>query len=122
MLSEDMIRLLTDSGIDYRDGVEKFMEDADIYETLLGNFLRENTFEEARDCASRGDLRGFEKAVHAMKSVTGTLSMNGLYRLCAETVSALRSGETGLALDTFDRALEAFGRITDSIRKAGLEK
>lgn len=106
---------LIKSGIDYSDGVEKFLGEADLYNGLLVDFLTENTFDEAERCMEEGDDEGFLKAVHAMKSVTGTLSMNGLYRLCFDTVEALRGGDRVEAVERFGEAYGIYSRMAECI-------
>lgn len=111
-------RVFTQCGIDYDDGVEKFMGETELYNGLLVDFLTENTFDEAECCMRKGDSEGFLRAVHAMKSVTGTLSMNRLYRLCFDTVEALRSGDSEYAEEIFSEAYRAYLRIAECIRRA----
>lgn len=106
---------LIKSGIDYDEGVEKFMGERELYEGLLVDFLTENTFDEAERCLKVGDGDGFLRAVHAMKSVTGTLAMNGLYRLCFDTVEALRGGDESYAEELFSEAYLAYLRIAGCI-------
>ena len=107
---------LVECGIDYSEGVEKFMDEEELYCGLLVDFLTENTFDEARICLEKGDDNGFLRAVHAMKSVTGTLSMNKLYRLCFESVDEFRSGRENEAKETFRRAYKMYTAITDCIK------
>ena len=117
IVSEYDIQELEKSGVDYREGLEKFMGEEDLYNGLLVDFLTENTFDEAASSLEIGDEDGFLKAVHAMKSVTGTLSMNGLYRLCFDTVEEIRSGEPEQARECFGEAYEVYSRIAECIRR-----
>ena len=106
---------LESCGVDYSDGLEKFMGEAELYESLLVDFLTENTFDEAKRYLENGDDEGFMKAVHAMKSVTGTLEMNGLYRLCCDTVDCMRSGEHDKAGRIFGEVYAVYSRIAECI-------
>ncbi|SFB84769.1 Hpt domain-containing protein [Ruminococcus albus] len=108
---------LVKCGIDYADGLEKFMDEELLYCGLLVNFLTENTFEEAKRCMDSGDDEGVMRAVHSMKSVTGTLSMYELYTLCYDTVDALRGGDRESALDSFGRAYEVYKRTVECIKR-----
>ena len=115
-MNENNRQLLEGCGIDYKEGVEKFLDEEELYCGLLVDFLTENTFDEAKRCLAESDTEGFLRAVHAMKSVTGTLSMNGLYRLCVESVDKLRSGDTKSAAELFERAYEVYEQISEGIR------
>ncbi len=110
--------ILIDCGIDYDGGVEKFMDEAELYERLLMEFPQDNTFDEAKECIEKGDYDGAAKAVHAMKSVTGTLSMNGLYRLCSRTVDFIRNGELQKADESFGETYSGYFKIVKGIEKA----
>ena len=114
-MSEKNIQKLESCGVDYREGLEKFMDEEELYEGLLVDFLTENTFEEARRLLEKDDREGFLKAIHAMKSVTGTLSMNGLYRLCFDTVEEMRSGDAESARISFGKAYCVYRAIADCI-------
>ncbi|MBE6872397.1 MAG: histidine kinase [Ruminococcus albus] len=116
-MNEKDILELENCGVDYREGLEKFMDEAELYEGLLVDFLTENTFDEAKKCLESGDRDGFIKAFHAMKSVTGTLSMNRLYRLCFDTVEAVRSGDEVRARENFGKAYSAYRRIAECISR-----
>ena len=70
-MAEDDMQELIKCGIDYEDGLEKFMGEELLYCGLLVNFLTENTFDEAKRCMDSGDDEGVMRAVHSMKSVTG---------------------------------------------------
>lgn len=110
------IHTVTDCGIDYEQGVEKFLGEVELYESLLVDFLTENTFEEAKKCAAQKNYAGLLRAVHAMKSVTGTLCMNGLYDKCSQVVAFLRNDEFDEALAAFDNAYELYLQVADTIK------
>ena len=116
-MSDRKRQALKECGVDYDEGLEKFMGEEELYDGLLADFLTENTFESAALMLEKGDEEGFLKAVHAMKSVTGTLSMNRLYRLCFDTVENMRSGEPEAAKESFIEAYAEYGRIALCIRR-----
>ena len=110
--------ILISCGIDYDEGVAKFLDEAELYEKLLMDFPEDNTFEEARVCMKNHDYEGLEKAVHAMKSVTGTLSMHELYSCCSQTVSLVRSGDYDFAEKLFEKTYDKYQKITEGIKLA----
>ncbi|MBR1863261.1 MAG: histidine kinase [Ruminococcus sp.] len=110
------IERLERCGVGYSDGVKKFMDEAELYEKLLVDFLTDNTFEESRADMAAGDLGAAQKAVHAMKSVTGTLCMYKLYRYCARVVDELRAGLREQAEDDMDTAYSLYRDICSAIR------
>ena len=48
-MSEKNIQKLESCGVDYREGLEKFMDEAELYEGLLVDFLTDHTRHEVRD-------------------------------------------------------------------------
>ena len=116
-MNEKDRQALESCGVDYSEGLEKFLDEEELYCGLLVDFLAENTFDEAKRCIEEGDKEGFLWAVHAMKSATGTLSMNGLYRLCFDTVEEVRGGDIADAKETFCKAYEVYQGIADCIRR-----
>lgn len=51
------ISALEKCGIDYSQGLERFMNNAELYESLLGEFVRENDFKNAKDALESGDMK-----------------------------------------------------------------
>ncbi len=111
---------LTECGISYDEGVEKFLGEQELYDELLVNFLTDNTFEEAKSYVDSDDYEGVLRAIHAMKSVTGTLCMNKLYRKCCQVVDAVRAKEFDRMKSAFDEAYGMYKAIFKAI-EAGKE-
>jgi len=111
-------KLLVDCGIAYDEGVEKFLDEKELYESLLVNFLTDNTFDEAKGCVEAADYDGAMKAVHAMKSVTGTLCMNGLLRKCCEVMDSIRDKDYKTMEKTFGEAYNMYLEISNAIKNA----
>ncbi len=112
---------LAQCGISYDDAVEKFLGEAELYESLLVNFLDDNSFDEAKVCVENGDCEGVIRTVHAMKSVTGTLCMNVLYRKCCEVVDDARANDTERMKADFAEAYEMYQKIAECIRAEAAE-
>ncbi|MBR1740104.1 MAG: histidine kinase [Ruminococcus sp.] len=110
--------ILVSVGIDYDSGVEKFLGEAELYESLLVGFLDDNAFEDARKYIEREDWEQAGKAMHAMKSVTGTLCMNELYRSCFETIEAARAHDKAGFKRGFEKAYGEYTEIARAITAA----
>ncbi|MDO4943880.1 MAG: histidine kinase [Ruminococcus sp.] len=111
---------LTECGVCYDEGVEKFLGEKELYNELLVNFLTDNTFDEAKSCVENEDYEGVLRTIHAMKSVTGTLCMNKLYRKCCQVVDAVRAKEFACTRSAFDEAYGMYKTIFKAI-EAGKE-
>ena len=111
-------KILSECDIDYEQGLEKFMNNTALYERLLNNFLTENTFETAKEAFDQKDYDGVLKAVHTMKSATGTLSMNILYEKCCRVVDDIRAENTSLADRDFEDMYSEYKKISEGINSA----
>lgn len=90
----NILEKLSDLGVDIEDGMYRFMENKDLYIRCLQKFPAQ-----AEKCTLHNDLaaKDYEAAVqsaHAMKGVTGNLSITPLYMRYTEMVNRLRAGET----------------------------
>ena len=87
----------TDHGIDYDEGVARFMGKADLYEKFLIRFPEDPDFASLDKAMNERNIKAAFEAAHGLKGVSGNLSINGLYHLLIPFVNALR-GEGDLAL------------------------
>jgi HPt (histidine-containing phosphotransfer) domain-containing protein len=110
-------QILKDSGIEYEQGLEKFLDMEDLYNGLLKDFLDDNSFEEAKAAVEAMDYDTVHKTVHAMKSVTGTLCMNELYEKCCEVIDYLRNARLNEMEQAFKEAYELYQKVTEGIKK-----
>ena len=111
-------KVLTECGIDYDEGLEKFLQSKDLYDGLLKDFLTDNSFDEAKIAVENKDSEGVIRTIHAMKSVTGTLCMNKLYLKCCDIVDAVRADRFADAEKSFDEAYAMYQKIAEGIRNA----
>ena len=110
--------VLKECGVDYDEGVERFMGKAELFERLLKNFLVENTFEAAKTACEADDYDGILKAIHSMKSVTGTLSMNELYKKCCDIVVDIRANKFDTIHEDFDVIYAMYQKVCEGIKNA----
>ena len=100
------------AGIDYEDGVARFVGNAAIYEKFLKSFPADKTFSELDAAMAVGDAKAAFQAGHTLKGLTGNLSLQALYRKLVPFVDALR-GEGDMA-----RAAEMYPAIQADYQKA----
>ena len=85
------------AGIDYEEGVSRFVGNADIYEKFLRDFVNDPTFSALESALSARDIKAAFQAAHTLKGVTGNLSLTDLYSDLVKLTDALR-GEGDLSL------------------------
>jgi len=84
-------------GINYDEGVARFVGNAEMYERFLGEFLKDGTFAELEAAMEQSNVRDAFTAAHTLKGLTGNLSLDALYKKLVVLTDALR-GEGDLAL------------------------
>lgn len=111
-------KILVECGVEYEEGLKKFMNKTELYDRLLKNFLSENSFELACEQEKAKDYNGLSKSMHAMKSATGTLSMNRLYEMCCKINKDIREGSLNNVSSDFAEAYNEYKKICEGIRTA----
>lgn len=97
------------AGIDYDMGLRRFAGKVELYEKYLLQFLQEPNFEQLRSEMNAEEYENAFRTAHALKGVTGTLSLDKLYKALCELVEALRAGkgeEAKVLMVTADKEYE----------------
>jgi histidine phosphotransfer protein HptB len=106
------------SGIDYEEGVSRFVGHAELYEKFLKKFLADPEFAALEKALADGDAEAAFQTSHSLKGVTGNLSMNALYRALVPLVDALRGGgDLALARTLFPAVQAEYRRVMDFVEK-----
>lgn len=114
------IELLHQAGIDYEKGVERFLGDRELYETVLHAFREETTLQRAQAAFSNHDDKALLDSVHEAKGSSGNADMTVLYQASCALVSLLRQpGYTREQVEAgFFRFRDAFLAVQSGIAKA----
>ena len=80
-----------EAGINYNEGVERFVGSAQMYEMFLKKFLDDETFKALDEAMENGNVKEAFNAAHTLKGVTGNLSLNRLFEKLEPFVEVLRS-------------------------------
>ena len=73
------IDILKQAGIDYESGVERFLNQSNLYEAALGDFLKEKAMEQAEDAFTHADLPELEQCSHTIKGMAANMDMKPLF-------------------------------------------
>lgn len=99
-------------GIDYGQGVERFVGRSELYESYLLKFFTDAPLNGLDGLIRDGNYEeAFHKA-HDIKGMAGNLSINGLFKEIGLLVEALRNG------DEADKCLEALCRAAIAYQNA----
>lgn len=90
----DIKQVLSDAGVDYNKGLERFMGNVALYHKFLLKFLGDGSFAQFKESFAAGNLEMAGKHVHTLKGTAGNLSLMRLFTAADETVQAVRAGKT----------------------------
>lgn len=113
----DLLEELKTKGVNIEEGLERLAGNVSLYEKMLGKFLdlvEKISLEPDFDCNDYQDV--IEKA-HAIKGVTGNLSITPLYEAYTEIVLLLRKEQPEQAKLLLKKILPVQADIMDCIRK-----
>jgi len=107
------IEKLKEAGVDYDEGLNRFMGSVDLYEKFLLRFPGDPSFNELKEAMENEDYKTAFKAGHTLKGTSGNLSLNDLYKATIPFVDALRDEEADydLAKELYPKVVEEYNRV-----------
>ncbi|MDO4560978.1 MAG: response regulator [bacterium] len=113
-------KILLQYGIDYAGGLARFLDDQELYDSVLEAFLTDTLLAKARRAFEDGDRATLFSCVHELKGSSGNANMTALYEASCELVSLLRdnAGSDEEIAESFARFTDAYLLARDGIRKA----
>ena len=106
--------ILKAAGIDYDDGVKRFMSNEALYEKMLVKFLDDTSLSDARNALADNDGDKLFMSVHSLKGISGNLSLTSVYDCSSKIVALIRSKDCA----AIPNAMEELVRLYDSTVKA----
>lgn len=104
-------------GSDVDEGLDRFMGNTALYERMLRtlpNMLKKTDVGEA---FRSGDLTDAAEKAHALKGVTGNLSITPLYTGYTKVVDLLRAGQGEQAKQVFEEIAPVQEKVIECIEK-----
>ena len=82
-------------GANVEEGLARCMDNEDFYLRMVGKAVESEDFESLQNALNRHDIKAAFEHAHALKGITGNLSLNPIYHPVAELTEHLRAGEDG---------------------------
>jgi len=82
--------ILKSAGIDFEKGVARFLDDRQLYESILETFLDDDTLFRGKRSLEKEDYKDLYECVHMLKGVAGNTDMTQLYRNASALCDYLR--------------------------------
>lgn len=94
-------------GIDYVDAMDRFGDNAELYERLALKYLNDSHLVGLQAAIEAHDFSDGYSEAHALKGVAGNLSFKDLFQTAALVSDALYAGESDAAIDYLPQVEEA---------------
>lgn len=116
---------LKNAGIDYDDGVKRFMGRADLYIKTLSKFPKNDTMERVRADYAARDNDALLRDAHELKGMCGNMSMTLVFRAADAVVALLRGGgfsdgDLSAAMSVLNAAYDAAKAAVSAVAEASL--
>lgn len=105
--------LLSQAGIDYEEGLHRFNNKAELYEKFLIRFPEDQSYPQLLAAMESQDVEKAFQAAHALKGVTGNLSIQDLHNALIPLVEELRQGNFDRAPELFKPVQELYSQIVE---------
>ena len=106
MNEDDLLQKLDDYGADTDGAMERFLDDAELYEQCLQLFVDDKNFAQLASALADAEYGKAFDAVHALKGVSANLGLTPAYQAVCELVEALRANRYE-RLEELHAAIEA---------------
>ena len=117
-MNEKDINTLKSNGVNWEEGVERLMGDADFYLHMLGRYAQNANFDQLKDAMEKRDLEAAYQACHALKGISGNLSLDELHQTATKACTLLREGNLDEAKAYMPRLEEFHLMARDAARLA----
>ena len=87
---------MSEAGIDYDEGVERFGGNSQSYEKYLRKFFLGDYLTQIRTQVENKDYKGAFRSTHDLKGITGNLSLSQCYRAVCVLTERLRPLDTAI--------------------------
>lgn len=104
-------------GADREDALNRYMGKAEMYERMLKKYIKAVDDACVKDCFDRDDYENALANAHALKGVSGNLSLVPLYQGYSEVVRLIRAGENEKAKDEYMKLIPLQDEILACISK-----
>lgn len=106
---------LVDAGINYDEGLNRFMQKEETYLKFLRRIGEDGNMSVLRKKIEENDVEGAFAAAHTIKGVCANLSIDGMNAVLNPMVEILRAGSMENVEDMMEEVERVYGRVTEAI-------
>lgn len=109
--------ILTKAGIDVNEGIHRFNGNKELYEKFLMSFPEDAHYGQMLQEIEKGDAEAAFQAAHALKGITGTVSLVQLHGVLIPLVEELRAGSLEKVPELLPPVQEAYNKAVDVLKE-----
>ncbi len=109
--------LLSKAGIDVNEGMRRFNNNKDIYEKFLLTFPEDEHYKLMVEAIEKANVEDAFQAAHALKGVSGTLSLVTLHAELIPLVEELRSHSLEKTPELLPPVKESYEIVVEALNK-----
>ena len=114
-MAESLTTALAAYGIDYVDAMDRFGDNAELYERLALKYLNDNHYVSLVAAMEAKDYEEGYSQAHSLKGVSGNLSFRELFQVAAYVSDALFSGEIDAAQNHMAALGDAHKKVVECL-------
>ena len=114
-MTAELADKLAPFGIDYVDAMDRFGDNADLYERLALKYLDDSHMVALEAAMEAKDFSEGYSQAHALKGVAGNLSFAKLFEIAAVISDALKEGEPQAATERMGALAEAHAKVLEGL-------
>lgn len=111
MLYEDVQVLMTEAGVDVKDGMGRFVGKLDLFVKIFRKYDDDNNMELLREAMEAGNVDAAFNAAHTLKGVCGNLSMKKMFDVASQMTEFLREKDMDSARQMMPKLEEEHQKI-----------
>ena len=111
------IEKLTKLGLDYQAGLARFLGNSALYSKFLSSFAYEPDSEKLKQAMEKKDREGVFQSAHALKGITGNLSLTLLYEKICCVVEDTRQGWSEKTQSDFDDYYASYLEVLSALKE-----
>lgn len=112
---------LEEAGINYGDGLKRFVNKTSMYENYLKKFLNDTHYNDMLEAIEKSDVKDAFEMAHALKGVVGTLGMDDFFQKMVPLVNLFRDGQMQGYEELLGSVTEEYEKVTTVIREEDTE-
>lgn len=115
-MDQKQIQFLEGRGIDYQEGLGRFMNNAPLFEKFLLKFLEDTSFAGLKAALEAENCEAAFHAAHTLKGVAGNLSLKALAQVVSQQTELLRGGDLAGGRGMMDAVTQAYDAAIEAIQ------